>query len=151
MQFQGKHSLRSCFLPGIMILSQYVSLAAFSPYLSLFFFFSFFFFKGLSQDRRHVLLTLDISLSPRVYTFILMTTNIDRMTHEAQNCVFLGAQITDSFVQVRDVLQPAPPLLFTTVLTFLEKESKFCHHANSFLPLYWKPEYEICHPECPPF
>ena len=104
-----------------MILSQYVSLAAFSAYLSFFFSFLFFFLKGLSQGRRHVLLTLDISLSPRVYTFILMTTNMDRMTHEAQNCVFFWAQITDSFVQVRDVLQPASPLLFTTVLTFLEK------------------------------
>lgn len=29
--------------------------------------------------------------------------------------------ITDSFVQIRDVFQPASPLLFTTVLTFREK------------------------------
>ena len=63
------HSLRSCHLPSIMTLFQYVSLASFSPYLSVFF---SFFKKALSQGRRHVHLTLDISLSSRVYTFILI-------------------------------------------------------------------------------
>lgn len=37
VQFQGTHSLRSCYLPGITTLFQYVSLATFSPYLSFFF------------------------------------------------------------------------------------------------------------------
>ena len=45
--------------------------------------------------------------------------------------------ITDSFVQIRDVFQPASPLLFTTVLTFREKGRSFCH-ANSFFAFLLK-------------
>lgn len=51
--------------------------------------------------------------------------------------VIFWAQITDSFVQIRDVLQPAPPLLLTTVLTFREKGRSFCH-ANSFFAFLLK-------------
>ena len=69
VQLQGTHSLRSCHLPSIVTLFQYVSLAI--PFLSISPFFSFF-KKALSLGRRHVHLTLDISLSPRIYTFILI-------------------------------------------------------------------------------
>ena len=125
------HSLRSCHLLSIMTLFQFVSLASFTPYLYCFF---PFFKKVLSQGRRHVHLTFDISLSSRVYTLILIERlQISCRPHDtwSSKLLFFWAQITDSFVQIRDVLQPAPPLLLTTVLTFREKGRSFCH-ANSF-------------------
>ena len=128
MQFQGTHSLRSCYLSGIIILSQYVSLAAFSPYLSFFFSFLLFFlkayhsvFKGLSQRSSHI---RHLIISPSIYIHIDDYKYGPHDTWSSKLC-FFWAQITDSFVQVRDVLQPAPPLLFTTVLTFLEKGRSF--------------------------
>ena len=69
VQLQGTHSLRSCHLPSIVLLFQYVSLASFSPYLSFFF---LFLKKALSRGRRHVHLTFDISLSSQVNTLILI-------------------------------------------------------------------------------
>ena len=131
------HSLRSCHLPSIMTLFQYASLASFSPYLSFFFLFKK---KALSQGRRHVHLTFDISLSSRVYTLILIERlQISCRPHDtwSSKLLFFWAQITDSFVQIRDVLQPAPPLLLTTVLTFREKGRSFCH-ANSFFAFLLK-------------
>lgn len=131
------HSLRSCRLPGIMTFFQYVSLAFFSPYVSFFF---FFFKKALSQGRRHVHLTFDISLSSRVYTLILIERlQISCRPHDTwrSKLLFFWAQITDSFVQIRDVLQRAPPLLLTTVLTFREKGRSFCY-ANSFFAFLLK-------------
>ena len=74
VQIKGKHSLRSCYLPSIMILSLK------RPFLPIL---PFFFSKNaLSQGKRHVHLTLDISLSPRYID--RKTANIDRMTHEAR-------------------------------------------------------------------
>lgn len=131
------HSLRSCHLLSIMTLFQFVSLASFTPYLS--FFFSFF-KKVLSQGRRHVHLTFDISLSSLVYTLILIERlQISCRPHDtwSSKLLFFWAQITESFVQIRDVLQPAPPLLLTTVLTFREKGRSF-GHANSFFAFLLK-------------
>ena len=132
------HSLRSCHLPSIMTLFQFVSLASFTPPISTVFF--SFFKKVLSQGRRHVHLTFDISLSSRVYTLILIERlQISCRPHDtwSSKLLFFWAQITDSFVQIRDVLQPAPPLLLTTVLTFREKGRSFCH-ANSFFAFLLK-------------
>ena len=132
------HSLRSCHLPSIMTLFQFVSLASFTPPISTVFF--SFFKKVLSQGRRHVHLTFDISLSSRVYTLILIERlQISCRPHDTwgSKLLFFWAQITDSFVQIRDVLQPAPPLLLTTVLTFREKGRSFCH-ANSFFAFLLK-------------
>ena len=132
------HSLRSCHLPSIMTLFQFVSLASFTPPISTVFF--SFFKKVLSQGRRHVHLTFDISLSSRVYTLILIERlQISCKPHDtwSSKLLFFWAQITDSFVQIRDVLQPAPPLLLTTVLTFREKGRSFCH-ANSFFAFLLK-------------
>ena len=130
------HSLRSCHLLSIMTLFQFVSLASFTPYLYCFF---SFFKKVLSQGRRHVHLTFDISLSSRVYTLILIERLQICRPHDtwSSKLLFFWAQITDSFVQIRDVLQPAPPLLLTTVLTFREKGRSFCH-ANSFFAFLLK-------------
>ena len=132
------HSLRSCHLPSIMTLFQFVSLASFTPPISTVFF--SFFKKVLSQGRRHFHLTFDISLSSRVYTLILIERlQISCRPHDtwSSKLLFFWAQITDSFVQIRDVLQPAPPLLLTTVLTFREKGRGFCH-ANSFFAFLLK-------------
>ena len=132
------HSLRSCHLPSIMTLFQFVSLASFTPPISTVFF--SFFKKVLSQGRRHVHLTFDISLSSLVYTLILIERlQISCRPHDtwSSKLLFFWAQITDSFVQIRDVLQPAPPLLLTTVLTFREKGRSFCH-ANSFFAFLLK-------------
>ena len=131
------HSLRSCHLLSIMTLFQFVSLASFTPYLYCFF---SFFKKVLSQGRRHVHLTFDISLSSRVYTLILIERlQISCRPHDtwSSKLLLFWAQITNSFVQIRDVLQPAPPLLLTTVLTFREKGRSFCH-ANSFFAFLLK-------------
>ena len=116
-----------------------VCLCSFLYSLSLLFFFSFF-KKVLSQCRRHVHLTFDISLSSRVYTIILIERlQISCRPHDtwSSKLLFFWAQITDSFVQIRDVLQPAPPLLLTTVLTFREKGRSFCY-ANSFFAFLLK-------------
>lgn len=118
------HSLRSCHLPSIMTFFQYVSLAFFSPYVSFFF---FFFKKALSQGRRHVHLTFDISLSSRVYTLILIERlQISCRPHDTwrSKLLFFWAQITDSFVQIRDVLQRAPPTFTYNSLNLSRKGSK---------------------------
>ena len=59
------------------------------------------------------------------------------MTHEAQNCYFFGRKSRTVLSKIRDVLQLAPPLLLTTVLTFREKGRSFCH-ANSFFAFLLK-------------
>ena len=106
--------------PEILPSPQYydiVSVCVFSFLFSLSvrFFFSFF-KKALSQGRRHVHLTLDISLSSRVYTFIL----IERL----QIACYRPVLITDSFVQIRDVFQPASPAFIYNILNSSRKGSK---------------------------
>jgi len=131
------HSLRSCHLPSIMTLFQYVSLASFSPYLSFF----FLFLKPTYLRVEGTFTSHLTSLSSRVYTFILIERlQISCRPHDtwSSKLFFLeGANHRYGFVQIRDVFQPTCPLLFTTVLTFREKGRSVCH-ANSFFAFLLK-------------